>query len=370
MTARGKWGILLASALLSVFVAIPIAYAHEWAYADSFPSQSYNNNTGTLIWEGPWQEIGESDGPTAGVVGVESPGCSGKCLVFNAPISLLVDKGVWRGADLTEAEHAELYYKIKRETGVLPVGNLHVQMRKVGQSWNTIKTHSLSTADGSFVAHTFDVSGYVGHNVELRFVLDLVSVNVRVSVDEVELGVEYPVTTTTTTTSTSTSTSTSTTTTSPPSSTTTTTKPTSTTSSTTTTVARPTSSTTSTTLPVTTTTIPGDTGSDAPPVLPGGQSQPPTGSGALAAGGFESAAADIATARAFGISLNMAPVGNSRYDRMLGLSPLTSLAASFRSVVEAIQNEYLSALGLAFLVAFFAVRMPGSDEEEIPRSDG
>ncbi|HEY5890648.1 MAG TPA: hypothetical protein VIW94_08105 [Acidimicrobiia bacterium] len=366
MTARGKWGILLASALLSVFVAIPVAYAHEWAYADSFPEQSYNNNTGTLIWGGPWQEIGESDGPTSGVVGVESSGCSGKCLVFNAPISLLIDKGVWRGADLTEAEHAELYYKIKREAGVLPVGNLHVQMRKVGQSWNTIKTHSLSTGDAGFVAHTFDVSGYVGHNVELRFVLDLVSVNVRVSVDEVELGVEYPVTTTTT----STTTSTSTTTTSPPPSTTTTTRPASATSSTTTTVPGPTSSTTSTTLPGTTTTTRGDTGSDSPPVLPGGQSQPPTGSGALAAGGFDSVAADIATARTFGISLNMAPVGNSRYDRMLGLSPLTSLAASFRSVVEAIQNEYLSALGLAFLVAFFAVRMPGSDEEETPRSDG
>jgi hypothetical protein len=53
------------------------------------------------------------------------------------------------------------------------------------------------------------------------------------------------------------------------------------------------------------------------------------------------------------------------YDRMLGLSPQTSLTASVRSVDEAIQSEFLSAHGLAFLVAFFAVRIPGN-EDEIP----
>ncbi len=373
MTAQGKWGILLAAALLSLVVAIPIAYAHEWAYADSFPEQSYNNNTGSLIWDGPWQEIGESDGPGSGVVSVSSSGCSGKCLLLNAPISLVVDKGVWRGADLTDAEYAELQYKIKRETSLLPVGNLYVQMRKAGQSWNTIKTHSLSTADSSSVPYTFDVSGYAGHNVELRFLLDSVSLNVRVSVDDVELGIEYPETTTSTTTA-----STTTSTTKPAPTTTTTTKPTSTTSSTSSTTSSTTSTTfpgetspTNTTLPDTTTTTRGETESDDLPVSPSGQSQPPTDSGALTAGATGSLAADIATARAFGISLDMSPVGNARYDRMLGLNPLTSLAASFRSVVEAIQNEYLSALALAFMVAFFAVRMPGTDEDkEIPRSDG
>jgi hypothetical protein len=61
--------------------------------------------------------------------------------------------------------------------------------------------------------------------------------------------------------------------------------------------------------------------------------------------------------------MNLSPAGSQSFGPTFGLSPLTSLNADFRSVVEAIQSEVISALALGLVVAFFAVRLPKDPDE-------
>jgi hypothetical protein len=353
LRGRQRFVTLVLTISLGVFVAIPVAFAHEFAYADSFPEQSYSNNTGSLVWSGSWYEIGESDGPTTGTLQVASSNCSGKCLVLDAPLELPTSKGLARGADLTDAERVELYYTMKRQPGSLPLGTLYVQMRKAGQSWNTVKQHDLSTPDGSFIPYTFDVSGYAGYQVELRFLLDVVSLNTRVAINEVELGIEYPATTTTTTTA-------STTTTKKPATTTSTTRP-----STTSTSTSSTTTTSTTVVGETTTTTEPRTDTSAVVIPPTDPTQPPGDGDGRIAETAPRPSSTVESAEVSGVALNMSPVGSTRFVTARGLNPLTSLTPGFRSVVEAIQSEFLSALGLASVVAFFALRLPSQKEEEI-----
>jgi hypothetical protein len=359
MNLQHRVGAIFVTVILVAGASIPIALAHTWAYADEFPTQSYDNNTGSLLWSGPWTEVGESNGPTTGAVSVQSSGCSGKCLVLNPVAQLLAPTGARRSADLTVAQTVELWYEVSIEGGLLPVGSLDVQMRKAGGSWKTIKSHPLATADGSFNEFTWTVDEYAGFQTDLQFVVNGVGLDAEILVDHVELGIE-PIATTTTTTKPST-----TTTTKPPA-TPTTTRPAITTTSrpviTAPTTTSATSTTSTTLAEVTTTTVSReDPGRDQVPVITSGPQDPEGLSPESPEDRGEGPSAGQANE---GLALNLTPVGSTRYDRSLGLSPLTALTASFQSVVEAIQNEFISALGLAFLVAFFAVRLPADEEND------
>jgi alternate signal-mediated exported protein len=251
----------------------------------------------------------------------------------------------------------ELWYVVAIDAGSVPAGQLDVQMRKAGGSWTTIKSHPLISAPNGFNAFTIMVNQYAGYEAEVQFLITGVNLGAEILIDQVELGIE-PLAPTTTTTK-----PTITTTTKPATTTTTTTRPPTTTSAiAATTTTRPPETTTTTLVESTTSTTDGEDSRLA--ALPPGSPQPPAGQDPSSGSGFPRMS-DADMAKVSGIAMNMAPAGEMTYDRMLGLSPLTSLTASFRSVVEAIQSEFLSALGLAFLVAFFAVRIPGN-EDEIP----
>lgn len=81
--------------------------------ADNFASIAYSSNAGTQNWVGDWQEIGESDGPSAGISRVNSSNCSsGQCLRIGEPgsASSYSNRGAYREADLDGATTATLTF--------------------------------------------------------------------------------------------------------------------------------------------------------------------------------------------------------------------------------------------------------------------
>jgi hypothetical protein len=121
--------------------------------------------------------------------------------------------------------------------------------------------------------------------------------------------------------------------------------------STTTSAPRPTSTTTSTTTPiqpVTTTTVPA-----APSIS---DETPPNRASGL----------DLDLAKLSGVTLNMAAEAPADLGFRFGVNPVTGLTVDFSSVVEVIKAEFLSAVGLGTMVAFFAVGgWKREDEEDV-----
>ena len=231
------------------------------AYKDTFSSGGYSGSDGTLVWESPWREIGESDGPGNGFVQVDV-GVRCRCLYIEGAGDNLALIGVIRPADLGMFESVKLSYEVRRyfnEDFKNEVdAQLHVQVSTDGASWKTLKTLNLDKSDGSPLKNKHDVTGWIAESFTVRYVVTGI-LGGAVFVDDVEFEGEFTKPTTTTTTKPTT------TTTQRPTTTTTESEPT----TTTTTTLPPTTTTTSTTTP--------DDGDNATGVIP--NDGPPPGTG-------------------------------------------------------------------------------------------
>lgn len=181
------------------------------AYLDSFRAVSYSGSDGNLDWRGPWLEVGESDGPDAGAVRVDShPGCvTGNCLVVVG--DLLQVGGASRFADTSVFGDAHLSYHV--ESALLAGGgliggvsgsSLLVEVSTdSGASWVPIDLLLLADLDGSGTKRTVPLGGYLAEGFGLRFsVQDLLEG--RVMIDDVMVSgpLRPPPTTTTSSTTT------------------------------------------------------------------------------------------------------------------------------------------------------------------------
>lgn len=201
-----RWGGVLVAALM--LVPTLSASAQSESVRDDFNSVSYTGSDGSRPWSGPWMEIGESDGPSAGQVSVGSTGCSESgCLqLAGGPLG---QAGARRGADLSGLTTTTLRYDMHIGAALLSTGTLRVQVRGKGSGWVTLGTETLLLQTGPS-SESFDVSAYAGPDFELRFLLDSLLGGDRVSVDRVRVeGVVSEGATTSSTTSTSMATSTS-----------------------------------------------------------------------------------------------------------------------------------------------------------------
>jgi hypothetical protein len=268
---------------------------------------------------------------------------------------LIDTQAIHRDADLAEAEQAILHVSLSRQGGILAAANINIKA-----TGNGSKSVNVAINSASPTVKTLDISSVVSANTRIRFETLGVGVGTEVFVDDVRIELVYPDLTTTT------STSTTTTTLIPIPSTTLPSLPTTTVALLPTTTSAPLTS--STTTRPTSTTTQGSSSttledSGAATTLPPAQSeadQPQLD----APTGF-----DLDLARVSGVTLNLVPDAPADLGFSFGVNPVTGLTVNFLSVVEIIKAEFLSALGLGTMVAFFVVGGWKKEDEEDNEDD-
>ena len=154
---------------------------------DEFNTESFSNNDGTASFSGPWQEIGETNGPTTGEIEVERDGgCSSRCLDVEA--DRYVGRGVMREVDLSGTSYATLSYVYSNDGSG---GSVALEVsRDGGANWTTLRSYSLDTGMTNQV-DTFDLTPYASSNTQIRFmVTSEVSGEMGIDDLQIEFGVD------------------------------------------------------------------------------------------------------------------------------------------------------------------------------------
>ena len=134
---------------------------------DEFNSISYSGNDGTATWSGDWQEFGESDGPSSGILRVVSNSrcTSGNCIrVGHSDIEDQPTKRLAREVDLSGASTATFTYDFEVQNND---NNGPVLVRvsgNGGSSWTTLATYSPFDGSGS---ESFDITPYIASNTQV-----------------------------------------------------------------------------------------------------------------------------------------------------------------------------------------------------------
>ena len=138
---------------------------------DEFGVIAYNGNDGVQSWINDWQESGEADGPTSGKMQVvtDAQCATGNCFQIGGGGGG-ASTSVSREADLSGAISATLTFSYRRSAGSNG-GNLKVQVSgDGGASWTNLQTYTMNGSDASQVPQTFDITGFIATNTQVRFV--------------------------------------------------------------------------------------------------------------------------------------------------------------------------------------------------------
>ncbi|MGI9529022.1 MAG: hypothetical protein ACR2NG_04870 [Acidimicrobiia bacterium] len=213
----------------------PASAQEQSTFADEFDAVSYSGSDGSAQWSGPWAEIGESDGPGSGVVGVvESDRCrggDGRCLRIGSSDGYEGDHGVSRSVDLGGALSATMSFEFRREHDDEPSGKVRIQISSDGgDAWTTLWTIKLKGSETA-KSRTRDILAHATDDTVIRFFGLGTDDEAYLHIDHLVIVASFPEETTTTTTP-------------PPPTTTTTTSPAGPTTTTTTLSAPPTTTTT------------------------------------------------------------------------------------------------------------------------------
>ncbi len=164
----------------------------SFQFRDDFEQASYTANDGTMAWQGPWSEIGESDGSAIGDVSI---------VRFMAGTAMGVriqnsQRGIMREADLSEASAAQLTIDFRHKGFKTEADYVTVEASADGgQSWNLIgQIGGVSTADDidadDIESATYDLMPHASNqttirlmtsthmNSEAKFYLDSVEITV------------------------------------------------------------------------------------------------------------------------------------------------------------------------------------------------
>ncbi len=138
---------------------------------DEFGAIMYGGNDGTRNFSDDWEEIGESDGPAAGLVQVAESefAVSGNALRIGGSADI-TSLGIMREADLSCASSAELSFTYRRQKIGGNGGSVNLSISSDGgDSWENLKTYNLNATDGDPEEATFDVTSYAAPNTQIRF---------------------------------------------------------------------------------------------------------------------------------------------------------------------------------------------------------
>ncbi|MCZ6616918.1 MAG: hypothetical protein O7E57_02205 [Gammaproteobacteria bacterium] len=135
-------------------------------YADQVGTAGWLGSDGSRPWMTSWVEMGETDGPDAGMVQVATGAqcSSGNCFQIGALTGS--DFGLERPVDLLGAATATLNYDyMAGDLGVGGIVNVNVSSDG-GNTWTTLTSHDSSAGQG---VASFDISPYVSANTWIRF---------------------------------------------------------------------------------------------------------------------------------------------------------------------------------------------------------
>jgi serine protease AprX len=136
------------------------------AVADDFEAVPYTfeNNSGSQNWTGPWLESGEGDGPELGKLQIVNWGDT-RGLRFEE-----TGLGVWRTADLSGATQATLQFDFGA-VDFEAADFLRVEVSANGGSdWTELdQIHNLGLSSLLFQLYTYDISGFISAGTAVRF---------------------------------------------------------------------------------------------------------------------------------------------------------------------------------------------------------
>lgn len=188
-----RLALIALTAALLVLIASASRAASPVVVSDDFNSGGYAGSTGNSGggggWTGPWDEIGESDGPAAGAVRVKTAsGCSSKCLVVSGSLVYL-GSGVSRTAKVPAKGVATLTYSTDFDP--LTAAALSVQVNPDGGGWKTL---SVRRGTGTFSESV----GTIGATLGVRFTVTGLGITGATAIDDIELSFVPDAATTTT----------------------------------------------------------------------------------------------------------------------------------------------------------------------------
>ncbi len=143
-------------------------------YLDAFTTVTYSGSNGTQNWSAtPWQEVVETDGPTAGVIQVvSSTVCAADdCLRIGG--GTIDTRALQRTAILTPATAATLTFSYQRQLATCPstsTASVALQVSTNGTTWTTLATYALNACDLSQVVQAFDLTAYIAAATQIRIV--------------------------------------------------------------------------------------------------------------------------------------------------------------------------------------------------------
>jgi len=160
-------------------------------FRDEFNGVSYEGSNGRLLWAGPWQEVGESDGPAAGNVAVTTflAGSQQGARLQGA------NQGLFRQLDLTVAASAQLSFAYRRKAFTASDAIRVEVSPDGGQQWVTLAEITGPAYDETLMVAHYDLSPYRAATTQLRltsaatmsaaaqFYFDLVDVEVLAAAD-------------------------------------------------------------------------------------------------------------------------------------------------------------------------------------------
>ena len=147
-------------------LAIPPALTGD--YLDEFTAVAFDGSDGAIDWSPtPWQELGDSDGPTSGRVQVlaASQCASSNCLRIGGNEVSLAGRGVSREVDLDGVSAAELTFTIAGG-GTVSGGGLDISVSSDGGAkWTILQSYTIGTGLSSTpTAHAKSFSLKTLHN--------------------------------------------------------------------------------------------------------------------------------------------------------------------------------------------------------------
>ncbi|GAA4451173.1 DUF4347 domain-containing protein [Novipirellula rosea] len=149
---------------------------------DQFNSNTFSGNDGAVDWSNSWQEIGESNGVSAGNVQIVTKfGAQGIEFWQSS-------KGAMRQANLTGATTATLSFDYAR-TGLDDAADFIVieASSNGGGSWSELDRFAGPTNDGALQSTSYDISSFIASNTQIRFVTNGMNATESLFVDNVQI---------------------------------------------------------------------------------------------------------------------------------------------------------------------------------------
>ncbi len=131
---------------------------------DEFTTVAYSNNNGTINWATNWQEVGDDNNASNGVIRIISETSNNRLRLGDNDVSIS------RQANLSGYVSAVLSFSYKRVS--LDDANDYVSVQvssNGGTAWTELDRYEGSATDSGYTTVRFDISAFIASNTAIRF---------------------------------------------------------------------------------------------------------------------------------------------------------------------------------------------------------